>query len=55
MHDKSVGTDLGSLAGRRPSAKDGASPKSEFMRYTVKRHRGKSLIEYVFPWYHLVG
>ncbi|MFT5116487.1 MAG: hypothetical protein ACI9NY_000006 [Kiritimatiellia bacterium] len=30
-HDKSVGTDLGSFAGRSPSAKEGASPKREFM------------------------
>ncbi|MFT5116795.1 MAG: hypothetical protein ACI9NY_000318 [Kiritimatiellia bacterium] len=30
-HDKSVGTDLGSFAGRRPSAKEGASPKRAFI------------------------
>jgi putative ABC transport system ATP-binding protein len=30
-HDKPVGTDLGSFAGRRPSAKEGASPKREFI------------------------
>ncbi|MGH1440246.1 MAG: hypothetical protein ACRBBR_09070 [Cellvibrionaceae bacterium] len=41
MHDQSVGTDLGCSAGRRPSAMEGASPKSEFICNTVKRHRGK--------------
>ncbi|MFT5117057.1 MAG: hypothetical protein ACI9NY_000585 [Kiritimatiellia bacterium] len=31
MRDQLVGTNSGSFAGRRPSAKEGASPKREFI------------------------